>query len=379
MSAWGQAGGEDKALDDATVEALLADRYHGDAPDLAPLSRFVRQMRSFADGPAPSPSAALAQVLSDSVPFDLAVRRAASPEHGDRRARRFGRQPEGSPRATAPRPPVVRIPVPVLAAAASAVLVAVLLAAGSARMLPGPTQDLVAQAVRTVTPFDFPEGRRPQATLSTAPSRQTAQPQRAAPVDPSEPGTGDRANDGALSIAPIAPGATDSPARPGGSNPAPAPSTTTTALAPRIAPTVPESNGRVPAVTTTSAPPRSVPPPRLGADLSGVMGTQTVGDPDGKGRAVLGVNPGRDELCLTLVTSGIGPVTAVHVHAGSTGSNGPVVATFEPVAEMSVICVTAPDQLVKRIRKDPRGYYVDVHTGEFPKGALTGQLTKHSR
>ena len=33
------------------------------------------------------------------------------------------------------------------------------------------------------------------------------------------------------------------------------------------------------------------------------------------------------------------------------------------------------DQLIQEIRSQPANYYVDVHTTEFPDGALRGQLT----
>ena len=37
-------------------------------------------------------------------------------------------------------------------------------------------------------------------------------------------------------------------------------------------------------------------------------------------------------------------------------------------------CVGVEHDLLKAIRKDPEQYYVNVHTGEFPEGAVRGQL-----
>ena len=106
----------------------------------------------------------------------------------------------------------------------------------------------------------------------------------------------------------------------------------------------------------------------------GVLGDGTAGDLDGGGKAALDAHPGRDELCLTLAVANIAPVTAVHLHAQSTGVTGPVVAAWtEPTAAG---CVRVTDQLIKKIRKQPGEYYVDVHTTEFPNGALRGPLTR---
>ena len=41
----------DEALDDATVEQLLAGRYEGDAADLVAVSELLAQLRSFAEHP----------------------------------------------------------------------------------------------------------------------------------------------------------------------------------------------------------------------------------------------------------------------------------------------------------------------------------------
>jgi hypothetical protein len=225
----------------------------------------------------------------------------------------------------------------------------------------------VASIVRNMTPFDFPEQRKPETVSSKTPSPETASPSEEptvrVPGDSSQPGTGASETNGSQWV----PGdGAGSRSQPRGVNPAPTPATT---VAEANGPT---SNG---VISSVPSPPRE----RRGfsADLIGALGVETAGDLDGGGKAALDAHPGRDELCMTLVVSGLAPVTAVHLHAQSTGASGPVVAAWaEPTAGGSAGCVPVADELIKKIRKQPGNYYVDVHTTEFPNGAVRGPLTK---
>ena len=360
MSIWSHNGrgmDEVEALDDATVDELLDGRYRGDAPELAAVSQLVEQVRSFAGEPPPRPSSTLAEILSGTAPATGHVRRLPRTTPGRQRPSFSG--------------------VATVAAAVSAALVAVILVAGSARLLPGPTQDLVARLVRTVTPFDFPLQREPDAVLSRAqgagaqrPVEDTSGVRPGPPSGLTEVEPGGRTTESGSSSRP-----------PSGSvTPAPAPSTT---VAPRqgpaapgtAAPTVPPTAGRIPDRLTGPAP-RTPPSPksgRLSAELVGAEGGQAA-----SGSAALDTNPGKNQLCLTLTLSGTTLVSAVHLHSGTLGVNGPVVATFTapPAAGTSRLCVTATDQLMRDIRQQPGKYYVDVHTADPVNGALRGQLTK---
>ena len=100
------------------------------------------------------------------------------------------------------------------------------------------------------------------------------------------------------------------------------------------------------------------------------------GDPDGSGSASLTLNPGQGEVCFHITVSNLATITAAHIHAAPAGTNGPVVVNFNPVVNGLNNCVSADRELIKAIMQNPENYYVNVHTTEFPGGAIRGQLSK---
>jgi CHRD domain-containing protein len=98
-------------------------------------------------------------------------------------------------------------------------------------------------------------------------------------------------------------------------------------------------------------------------------------DPDGSGFAAFQLNVATGEVCYLLTVSGIDTPVAAHIHRGAAGTNGPVVVPLAaPTGGFVVACTTADPALVRDIRKNPSGYYVNVHTPTFPAGAIRGQL-----
>ena len=99
------------------------------------------------------------------------------------------------------------------------------------------------------------------------------------------------------------------------------------------------------------------------------------GDPDGAGDAVVTFRAG--QVCYQISTQNIGDATLAHIHEGGKGVAGPIVVTFDPpVGGASMGCIDADPALITRIEADPAGFYVNVHTAEFPKGAIRGQLSE---
>jgi CHRD domain len=115
----------------------------------------------------------------------------------------------------------------------------------------------------------------------------------------------------------------------------------------------------------------------IGAEEVNAQGTPNQGDPDGSGQADLTFNRGQNEVCYHLMVKDIQlPAVSAHIHFAPAGKNGPIVVQISPpdATGMSMGCVDADSDLVKRIGKNPSDYYVNVHNAEFLGGALRGQL-----
>ncbi|MEJ7800885.1 MAG: CHRD domain-containing protein [Ilumatobacter sp.] len=87
------------------------------------------------------------------------------------------------------------------------------------------------------------------------------------------------------------------------------------------------------------------------------------------GSAAVTLNQGRGEICFEIDSNVTGP-TAAHIHEAPVGKNGPIVVTLS----VTDGCVSADRVLVKEIRQNPAGFYVNVHSTANPLGAVRGQL-----
>lgn len=98
------------------------------------------------------------------------------------------------------------------------------------------------------------------------------------------------------------------------------------------------------------------------------------GDPDGAGEFKAEVDADSGDFCYTLGADKIAKPVAAHIHEGAAGTDGPPVITISVTGMDSDDCVAAEPDLLKAIMANPAGYYANVHTGDYPKGAVRGQL-----
>lgn len=118
----------------------------------------------------------------------------------------------------------------------------------------------------------------------------------------------------------------------------------------------------------------------MSTDLTREVTTAPVwsGDPDGAGSALITINLGQREVCWhTTVTNIALPATASHIHQAAPGIRGPIVIALSPPGTDGTAtgCRDGIDKdLLKQIMTNPEGFYVNVHTTDFPAGAIRGQL-----
>ncbi|MFE0175222.1 CHRD domain-containing protein [Streptomyces sp. NPDC059002] len=117
-----------------------------------------------------------------------------------------------------------------------------------------------------------------------------------------------------------------------------------------------------------------------GANEVPVQGGPAVGDKDG--RALEFVRVKGDKVSVTVKWRGTGRPTALHIHQGNKGVNGGIKVDFTgllaKIKGNSVTgTVTVDDAaLLAQLKANPHSFYANLHTAEFPGGAVRGQLNK---
>jgi hypothetical protein len=114
-----------------------------------------------------------------------------------------------------------------------------------------------------------------------------------------------------------------------------------------------------------------------------VAGKPRVGAPNGQAVEVIRIQG--DKLSYTVSWRGIGEPTEGHIHVGVRGVNGSVVVPLfmspRPAGTnwaSGTVTVTDP-KLLAGLRESAGGFYANLHTAQFPGGALRGQLHRVDR
>lgn len=115
----------------------------------------------------------------------------------------------------------------------------------------------------------------------------------------------------------------------------------------------------------------------LTATLQGGAAEIPTGDPDGGGTASITIDPVTREVCWDITVTNIAAATASHIHVGAAGVAGDVVVPLDTdgFTGSTTGCLTVPAGAdLAAILATPAGFYVNVHTADFPGGAVRGQL-----
>jgi hypothetical protein len=117
-----------------------------------------------------------------------------------------------------------------------------------------------------------------------------------------------------------------------------------------------------------------------GANEVPVQGGPAVGDKDGAALEFIKVKG--DKVSVAVTWRGTGGPTMLHIHQGAKGTNGGVKIDFTKLlgrikGHHVVGTVKVKDAaLLERLKNDPGAFYANLHTAEFPGGAVRGQLHK---
>ncbi len=122
----------------------------------------------------------------------------------------------------------------------------------------------------------------------------------------------------------------------------------------------------------------------LKANLKGKDEVPGPGAQKGKGDASIKSKTRKRKVCYELGWRNIGAPSAAHIHKGAKGAAGPIkvpLFTTPQVGTSKSGCVKKDatgkrlqKKLLKKLKRKPEKFYVNVHNAAFPAGAIRGQL-----
>lgn len=117
-----------------------------------------------------------------------------------------------------------------------------------------------------------------------------------------------------------------------------------------------------------------------GANEVPVAGGPAVGDKDGA--AVEFIKVKGDKVSVAVTWRGTGRPTMLHIHQGAKGTNGGVKVDFTKLLDkikghsVTGTVKVKDTALLDTLKSDPSAFYANLHTAQFPGGAVRGQLHK---
>ena len=122
----------------------------------------------------------------------------------------------------------------------------------------------------------------------------------------------------------------------------------------------------------------------LTAELTAEAEVPNPGPAGATGSAVIVIDDETNEVCFELTIDGLpkgDAVIAAHIHTGAAGVAGGVVVplfTEPPTGEMTGCVQDVDAGTIAAITADPAAYYVNIHSEQYPDGAVRGQLVVSS-
>ncbi len=96
---------------------------------------------------------------------------------------------------------------------------------------------------------------------------------------------------------------------------------------------------------------------------------------EGSGTATIDINSDQNEVCYEIALEGVEDATAAHIHEGSEDESGDVVVDLEYSGDEGETCVDGLDEGdLETITEEPSGFYLNVHSEQYPDGAARAQL-----
>jgi hypothetical protein len=116
--------------------------------------------------------------------------------------------------------------------------------------------------------------------------------------------------------------------------------------------------------------------------MTGAKEVPGPGDAGAKGSAQFSITG--SQICATFrftTTTTPFQITGAHIHKGVAGVKGDIVVGFGAPVNGKTVCRTCPhathcpdSRILSKIKANPAAYYANIHTADFPNGAVRGQL-----
>jgi len=115
------------------------------------------------------------------------------------------------------------------------------------------------------------------------------------------------------------------------------------------------------------------------AKLKGKNEVPGPGSPNGKGEIHVFLKPAKNKVCFELEVSKLDTITASHIHKGVPDQAGAVKVTLidsqiQGTGSYEGCVENVRSKLLDKIVAKPEKFYVNVHTLDYPEGAIRGQL-----